>query len=140
MTELNFNTGRKVFNINGAVEVEFNETDADFVERLFDVFSALDKKQEKYRGMVEKEADKRKVFEIMRSFDAEIREEINSLFEKDVCSPLFGHMNVFALADGLPLWANLLLAIMDQIDTAFTREQRATNPRVQKYTAKWQKR
>lgn len=140
MTELNFNTGRRVFNINGIVEVEFNETDADFVERLFNVFAALDKKQEKYRGIVEKEGDKRKVFEIMRNFDAEIREDIDGLFEQDVCTPLFGRMNVFALADGLPLWANLLLVIMDQIDTAFTREQKATNPRVQKYTAKWQKR
>lgn len=139
MTELNFNTGRQTFNINGVVEVSFNDTDADFVGRMFDVFSGLDDKQERYRERAEKTADKREVFRLMRELDGEIREDINGLFGTDVCTPLFGSMNVFALADGLPLWTNLMLAVMDQIDSAFSREQKFANPRVQKYTAKWQK-
>ena len=139
MTELNFSTGKRPFNINGVVEVSFNDTDAAFVSEMYDAFSRLDEKQERYRNRVEKTADKAEVFSIMRELDEEIRGVINNLFEKDVCTPLFGKMNLFALADGLPLWANLMLAIMDQIDSGFTREQKATNPRVQKYTAKWQR-
>lgn len=139
MTELNFSVGKQTFNLNGVVEVSFNDTDADFVERLFNVFSNLDEKQDRYKDRVDKMADKREVFKVMRELDEEIREDINDLFDKDICAPLFGTMNVFALADGLPLWTNLLLAIMDQVDSAFAREQKLTNPRVQKYTAKWQK-
>ena len=139
MTELNFSTGRRTFNINGVVEVSFNDTDAAFVESLYNVFSRLDEKQDRYKDRVDKIADRREVFNLMRELDNEIRDEINGLFEKDVCTPLFGKMNLFALADGLPLWTNFMLSIMDQIDDGFTREQKATNPRVQKYTAKWQR-
>jgi hypothetical protein len=139
MTDLNFSVGRQTFNLNGVVEVSFNDTDADFVERLFNVFAKLDEKQDGYKERVDKMADKREVFKVMRELDDDIRDDINVLFDKDVCTPLFGTMNVFALADGLPLWANLLLAIMDQVDSAFAREQKNTNPRVLKYTAKWQK-
>lgn len=139
MTELNFNTGRRTFKINDSVEVSFNDTDAAFVEKLYNVFENLDAKQERYRNRAERTADKKELFAVMRDMDREIKDDINNLFEKDVCSPLFGDMNVFALADGLPLWANLMLAIMEQVDSAFAREQNATNPRVQKYTAKWQR-
>ena len=31
------------------------------------------------------------------------------------------------------------VAVMDEIDTTFTREQKLTNPRISKYTAKYQK-
>ena len=139
MTELNFNTGKRTFSLNGVVEVSFNDTDAEFVGNLFNLFSSLDDRQESYKHRVERMADKKEIFDLMRELDYEIRDEINSLFEQDVCTPLFGKMNVFALADGLPLWANLMLAIMEQVDTGFAREQKAMNPRVQKYTSKWQR-
>ena len=48
-------------------------------------------------------------------------------------------MNVYALADGLPVWCNLMLAVIDQIDTTFSREQKRTNPRIAKYTDRWKK-
>lgn len=45
----------------------------------------------------------------------------------------------YAIANGLPVWCNLMMAVMDEIDTTFTREQKLTNPRISKYTAKYQK-
>ena len=36
-----------------------------------------------------------------------------------------------------PVWCNLMLAVMDEIDTTFSREQKATNPRIAKYTEKY---
>ena len=68
-----------------------------------------------------------------------MREVINGVFEDDVCTPIFGGMNVYSLADGLPVWCNFLLAVMDEVDTSFAREQKATNPRITKYTAKYHK-
>lgn len=48
-------------------------------------------------------------------------------------------MNVYALANGLAVWCNLMLAVMDEVDSTYAREQKATNPRIAKYTAKYQK-
>ena len=68
-----------------------------------------------------------------------MRDMIDGLFETPVCAALFGTMNVYALADGLPVWANLMLAVLDQVDTTLTQEKLRTNPRIQKYTERWAK-
>lgn len=120
-------------------DIIFNPTDSVFVEKLFTAFDTLDKKQETYKVEVEKTGNKREVFEIARKMDEEMREIIAEVFGFDICAALFGGMNVYALADGLPIWANLMLAIMDEVDTAFAREQKATNPRVARYTKKYHK-
>ena len=137
MRELNFETGLVEFSLNNKCSVIFNPTDVAFVEKLFHTFDELDKKQEGYKSRVEKTANNAEVFEICRVMDAEMRDMINSLFDADICAPVFGSMNVYALADGLPVWSNLMLALMDEVDTSFAREQKATNPRIKKYTAKY---
>lgn len=139
MSELNFETGLVTYNLNGVCEVRFNPTDSDFVERLFNAFDTLDKKQDRYKEEIDKIADKKEIFQIARERDAEMRGIIDSLFDAPVCDALFGKMNVYAVADGLPVWCNLMLAVMDEIDTTFSREQKRTNPRVAKYTAKYHK-
>lgn len=139
MKELNFDTGLVNYSINGKCEVAFNPTDSAFVEKLFNAFDVLDKKQESYKEEVEKTANKREVFETARKMDEEMREIINDVFCFNICGELFGEMNVYALADGMPVWANLMLAIMDEVDTTFAREQKATNTRISKYTKKYHK-
>ena len=137
MNELNFDTGLVTYTLNGVCEVKFNPTDSEFVEKLFDAFDSLDKKQDAYKSEVERLADKREVFRVARERDREMREIIDGVFGKPVCDKLFGSMNVYAIADGLPVWCNLMLAVMEEIDTSFAREQKRTNPRVAKYTAKY---
>lgn len=137
MTELKFETGLVTFALNGRTEITFNPTDSAFVERLFNAFDTLDKRQEAYKAEVERTADKREIFETARKMDAEMREIIDAALGGGVCAAVFGEMNVYALADGLPVWANLMLAVMDEVDGTFAREQKATNPRVAKYTKKY---
>lgn len=135
---LSFDTGLVTFDINGKATVTFNPTDSAFVERLFNTFDELDKKQDAYKAEVEK-AQKREIFDIARKRDAEMREMIDDALGCSVCEAVFGGMNVYALADGLPVWANLLLAIMDEIDTSFARETKLTDSRIRKYSAKYKK-
>lgn len=139
MKELNFETGLVTYSLNGKCEVSFNPTDSNFVERLYATFEELDKKQEAYKRELEQLPDKRKVFDCARERDAEMRGMLDGVFGAPVSDALFGEMNVYAVAGGLPVWCNLMLAVMDEIDTTFTREQKATNPRIAKYTAKYQK-
>ena len=135
---LSFDTGLVTFDLNGKASVTFNPTDSAFVERLFNTFDELDKKQDAYKAEVEK-AEKREVFDIARKRDAEMRDMIDNALGASVCDALFGDMNVYAMANGLPVWANLLLAIMDEIDTSFARETKLTDSRIRKYSAKYKK-
>lgn len=136
---LQFDTGLVTYHLNEQCDVVFNPTDSVFVEKLYAAFNDLDKKQEAYQEQVSRMTDRAKIFDLMRERDKEMRELIDGVFDAPVCAMLFGGMNVYAMASGLPVWANLMLAIMDEVDTAFAREQKATNPRVQKYMAKYHK-
>lgn len=126
MPEIKFETGIVSFKLNDAAEVSFNPTDSAFVEQIFNTFDELDRKQEAYKAEVDYCADKKEIFAIARRRDAEMRDMIDGLFAKPVCADLFGTMNVYALADGLPVWCNLMLAVIDQIDTSFAAEQMET--------------
>lgn len=139
---LQIETGLVTYEINGTVKITFNPTDSAFIEKLFVTFDALDEKQEAYKAEIEKaqvSGKKGEIFDIARKCDAEMRSMVDDVLGNSVCEALFGTMNVYALANGLPVWANLLLAIMDEIDTVFAQEQKLTNIRVKKYSSKYKK-
>ena len=134
---LSIETGLVSYDLNGKVTVEFNPTDSAFVERLYSAFEDMDKKQEAYRGQIEALEDKREVFKVTRECDAKMRKTIDELFGVPVCDPLFGGMNIYAMSDGLPAWANLMLTIMDEIDDSLKAEQKKMQPRLDKYTKRY---
>ena len=139
MPIINVATGLTEYDINGKCSVMFNPTDVAFVEKIFSAFNGMDEKTEEYARKIAEETDNAKAFELARQKDAEMREIINGIFGCDVCGPVFGSINVYAQADGLPLWANLLLAIIDEMDDAFAREKKAADPRIKKYTDKFKR-
>lgn len=59
MAEIRFDTGIVAFNINDAVTIEFNPTDSEVVEKIYNTFEELDKKQDAYKAEVERCADKK---------------------------------------------------------------------------------
>ena len=136
--QLQISTGIKTYDLNGKVELSFNPSDAFYIEGVYKAFEELDKKQEAYKAEVEK-AQKREIFDIARRWDAEMREMVDNALGTPVCDALFGRMNVYALADGLPLWANLLLSIMDEMDAGVAAERQKTDARIAKYTKKYHK-
>lgn len=133
MSQLNFNTGRLTYIVNGNCELSFNPSDAEFAGKLFDVFSSFARKYEKA------EHDPEEVFSALKERDKWMRTEIDNLFGEPICDKIFGNMSVCALADGLPVWANFMLSVIDEIDKGITNEQKKTNPRVQKYMQKYNK-
>lgn len=138
MADIKFETGLKTFTINDACEVTFAPTDLTFIEKVFTALDNMDKKQEGYRELADK-AENKEMFALARRMNDEAREEINAIFGIDVCSPVFGSLNVFTIADGFPVWANFILAIVDELDGSFAAEKKKTNPRIAKYTAKYKR-
>lgn len=137
---IKFDTGIKEFDINGAVKVSFCPTDMDFIEKVFNVAETIDNKSEEYQKRINDLEDNRDVFDEARAIDNEIRELLNSIFDMDVCTPLFGTMRTFAVADGLPAWANFIFAIVDTFDSEFAEQKKRTNPRLKKYIEKYKRR
>ncbi len=136
MADIKFDTGLKTFDINGRCQATFAPTDMAFIERIYSCLEAMDAMQTKYKEIADTSSNT-EVFRIAREMDAEAREEINAVFGFDICSPLFGEMSLFTIADGLPIWANFILAIIDTLEGDFAEQKKKTNPRVAKYTAKY---
>lgn len=142
MPALEFSTGLVSYElpgVNGPVSITFNPTDAAFMERLYNTFEALDKADEQRKAELEKVKGTREIFDMARKWDKEMRSMVDEAMGAPVSETLFGGMNVYALGDGLPVWANLLLTVMDEIDATFVREQAQSGSRIQKYTAKYRK-
>ena len=136
MNTLNFSTGVKTFAVNdGAVEISYNPTDPIFVERMYDVFVSLTEKYE--AGKDQKFADNKAFFDYARARDREVHEEIDGLFGDGVASGLFGGVSSYAMADGLPLWCNFLLAVIDTVPAELSAQIKASKPRVEKYLKKY---
>lgn len=138
MENLNFDNGLKTYCVNGVREITFNPTDSAFVEKLFNAFDTLDKKQSEY----EHEASAAKgaeLFQIARKRDAEMRETIDQIFGENFCKDVFGGCNVYAFAGGCPIWCNFILSVIETVDNASEKEYATTNPRLQKYMGKYQK-
>ena len=139
MKSLSFSDGNQDYRLNDRVMVRFNPTDMNFLERLSRAFEQLDALQEEVRATKERITDDREVFPIARELDGKMRGILNDLFGKEVCEPLFGGMNLFASSGGLPVWANLMLALTDEVQSAMHGELAAREKRIAKYVEKYQK-
>ena len=118
MEKFNFDTGMKEFEINDAVTVSFNPTDPETIKKKSSTSLILWMQSRLLTRQKSRDAAKRK--RSLTSPAAATRKCVRCwtvFFGKPICEPLFGTMNVYALADGLPVWCNLMLAIIDQIDT-----------------------
>lgn len=138
MRELNFDTGLTTYTVNGKCEISFNPADIAFVKRLFNTFDALAKRQDNVE-VESKELGGEDLFELAEQRNREMREQIDSIFGEPVCDKVFGSQSVYAMAGGLPLWCNFLMAIIDEVDAAVALQQKQVNPRVQHYMAKYAK-
>lgn len=138
MPDIKFENGVQSFVINDCATVEFSPTDSDFAMEIYKLFEALDEKQKDYSNRVNKETDPKKVFEITKEFDKEIRKSIDDLFKAPICDKVF-KTNVMALANGLPVWCNLILAVVDKMDIDLKEEKSKMNARVEMYTNRWKK-
>ena len=137
MKNLTFDNGIVEYDLGGKVTVRFNPTDVGFIEKLFESFASLDRIQEEIRQSKEEITDEKEVYRLAKNLDSRMREIINALFDKDVCTPLFGEMNLFASAGGLPVWANLMLAIAEEVESCMQGELKQREARIKKYTEKY---
>lgn len=133
MGVLDFQSTRKTYTVNGGEEISFDPTDINFVNRLFDLMDRLEKRQSE-----EAPQDPREVFARATKMDAEMRLDIDKVFDEPVCDKVFGRTNVLSPAGGLPVCMNFLLAVIDEIDAASEAETKHS-PRVDAYIQKYEK-
>ncbi len=138
MKNLIVDTGLVEYRLNDKVSVCFNPTDVVFLERLTQTLEKLDALQEELNAVRSTltEAD---IFPFAKEQDKKMRAVRDALFDVPVCEALFGSMNLYASAGGFPVWANLILAVYEEVETAMQGELNAREQRIAKYVDKYRK-
>lgn len=127
---LTFETGIVDYDING-VKVRFNPTDENFIGKLQQTFNELDSLED---SLVDS-AD----FEKFAELDSEMRGKIDGLLGDGTANALFPDMNCYAIADGMPVWLNLLFALFDEVYEACEREYGKSDARMKAWSGKYNK-
>lgn len=132
--EIKVNTGLVDYDLGGKVTISINPTDISFGNKLLEVINELCDLQDAPLP----EGDARDTLGVLLDRDATARGIIDGLFGKEVCRPLYDTVSVFAIADGLPLWANLLLAIMEEMRVGSEERYAEVEKKIKKYTEKYE--
>lgn len=136
MAELNFQTSRKTYTVNGGAEISFDPADIGFVHRVYTLLDELKKAWE------EPAPDLEDVFAASALRDQRIRQKIDEAFGDEVCEKVLGSTNVFSPAGGMPVCVNFIMAVIDEIDAASEKEIRPsarTEEYLKKFRAKYGK-
>ena len=129
---------------NVATTVRINPSDMHFADVLLDtmteigdLYTAFLEKSEQIEKIEDDVEAGMQMRELGNKADEQIREKINNVFGKDICTPLIGNMIIWSPADGLPVWANIIFAFIDLFDDNLTKEKMKQNPKIEKYTKKY---
>ena len=135
---ITFETGLKTFDVNGKCEVTFNPYSAAFIQRMEE---AAKRAMEIHENLDEsmKKRENERPYELYRNADNEIRDIIDSLFYDGFCDACAPKEDVFMvdIADGLPVWTNLIYAMMDMMDDRLSAEKDLSKNRIRKYSEKY---
>ena len=138
--ELNFANGVQSYTVNGVEDaLRLNPTDAEMLQKIYLAMKDLEGKQ-KERAKVEKRSeDIEETFFRLHALDQEMRGVLDILFGIGVCEKIFGEMSLYASADGLPVWENFILAVIDLFDDSVKREAALSDKRIQRHVQKYHK-
>lgn len=140
MNTLAFASGNETYQVNDAVSITFNPASGQFAEAFLakmDEFTKLTEKAEEETKRLS--GDKQAVFEIGRELDHKIAEGIDQLFGAGVSAALFPWGPATAWAEGLPVWVNFCMAILEEMERATESQKQQTDPRIAKYVERYKR-
>lgn len=139
MKQLNVDMGLRSYNLNDGPEViHFNPTSAEFANKILKTVERCQKISESSR--VSESDDLDTMLAKLEKVSSEIRAAIDDAFDEPVSEKVFGKSGgVLSIADGLPVWMNFLMAVIDEIDANISSGDRKAGERMRYYKDKYEK-
>ena len=136
---LNYSSGIKTFEVDGGT-ISFSPTDTKFAERLYTTFDRLAKMQEDgEKKNAELEGDGEALFNAIHAKESEMQSAIDSVFGEGASKKIFPEVGLYAVADGMPVWANFLFAVMEVVEDAMGDEHKKSESRMELIKKKYGK-
>lgn len=136
--ELNFANGVQSYTVNGVKDaLRLNPADAEMLRKVYLALKELEGKQKERAKAGAGSEDIEAVLDRLHALDQEMRCVLDGLFGDGLCEKIFGEMSLYASADGLPVWENFILAVIDLFDDSVKREAALSDKRIQKHVQKY---
>ena len=139
MQKLVFDRGYKEYQIGddeNAV-IRINTTDVGILARLNEAVKNIEQIQKKYENA--EKAESTDAIQLITECDKDIREQINYIFDSDVCTVAFGEVNCLSLVGGKPIFENFLEVLIPVMQADFESAQKISDEKVGKYTSQVKK-
>ena len=141
MASIKVETGLKTYDIedeNGNIrgQIIINPSDVNFIPRARKMKDAIQEHVKKAEELAKKEGlTEDDIIAQIASIDADIKAEINKLFNADVSDIIFGEQSCLNTLNGVSFVERFIKAVMPIIEAEFTEEQRKSAERVNKYVS-----
>lgn len=131
MNRIIIDDGRKHYEIadsagNVRGEIAFNPSDFGLIERM----KKLQERLTEYIDGIPEDATPEMLYEA----DLKIREELNTLFDSDVSTVIFGNTNCLTSCGGCSLLEKAIKSLIDIVTIELRNEVKKSNARINKYT------
>ena len=139
MEKLIFDRGEVSYQVGETGEViQFNPADMLFAGKIAKLFDRIDSLQQQYHGQMQLAKDGLTAYKVAQEANEKMMTEIDAVIGEGKSKAIFGGVACYAISQGLPIWANLMVSIVAEMDDAVVREQEKTNPTLEKYLKKYQ--
>ena len=135
MGELSYGAGKKTYTLNGGETIRFDPGDSEFASRVVAAFQNCHKIQRECASNRFTEIDQ--MVSATKKMSDAIRQEIDTTFGEPVCDKACCGSSPISISDGLPVWMNFLMAVIDEIDANMPEGEKRSRIRVQQYMDKY---
>lgn len=136
MSSISVGESLKEYDING-YPVKFDPTSRGFIKRFLAMLENISERYdvEEKAGLPENTAE---LFELLDAREEFVRSEIDKVFGAGASAGIFPG-DPLAKSGGLPLWLNLWLDILDELDNEVCNMESAGNEKLKLYMNKYKK-
>lgn len=138
---INLNDGYKEFTINNDPDrvIRFNPSDTGLIDRIEKAYQNILNIINGEQNNEEKELPEDDIEQLtllagaIRQSDNIIRDQIDLIFNAPVSGVVFGNQSPLSTVGGIPLYERFLNAILPEMVKEFSKEQKASMKRIEKY-------
>lgn len=135
MGALSYTAGKQEYTLPGGSVIYFDPCDSEFANKVVVAFRNCHKIQKSFPEKPFEDLDEQLAF--IQKMNADIREEIDKAFDAEVCTKACCGSSPISISDGLPVWMNFLMAVIDEIDANMPEGEKRSRARVQQYMDKY---
>lgn len=135
MGALSYTAGKREYTLPNGETIHFDPCDSEFANKVVIAF----RNSNKIQGALSKDhmQDMDQLLTEIQKMNADIRQEIDNAFGEPVCDKACCGSSPTAISDGLPVWMNFLMAVIDEIDANMPEGEKRSRARVQQYMDKY---